>query len=58
MKSPRQRMPSRRYREHRQKQSLAMARHMVQPKERLAREKAWEDLRRQLRATYLSDSVH
>jgi hypothetical protein len=46
------------YREHRAQQSLAVARHMVREKERLNLEAAWEDLRRQLRATYVSNAMH
>ncbi|EKF17469.1 hypothetical protein [Nitratireductor pacificus] len=47
-----------RYRAKRAQQSEEVARFMASQKEHLARAAAWEDLREELGATYLSDTIH
>lgn len=47
----------RRYRERRQRQSLAAVCHMAAQKEQLADEAAWEDLRHRLNAAFVSNAV-
>lgn len=47
-----------RYREQRARQSEEVARFMASQKAHLARAAAWEDLREELGATYLSHAIH